>query len=133
MLKLKKGDLLIIAAVLLAAAVLLGLKHLPVADGGKTLRIELEGQLIDEVDFTSDVDRQIAVQLPEGQAIVEISGGKVRVVPMPKDLCPLGICSSVGWVEQSGDAIVCLPNRMVLTVVGGPSNELWDSLDGVTR
>jgi hypothetical protein len=133
MLKLKKGDLLIIAAVLLAAAVLLGLKYLPAVDGEKTLRIELEGRLIDEVNFTSDVDRQITVQLPEGQAIVEISGGKVRVVPMPKGLCPLGICSSVGWVEQSGDAIVCLPNRMVLTVVGGPSNELWDSLDGVTR
>lgn len=52
------------------------------------------------------------------------------MLPISKELCPQGICSHVGWIEHPGDAIVCLPNRLVLTIVGGDAAEM---LDGVTR
>jgi hypothetical protein len=131
--KLRRGDIIIVAVVLLVSALLYGFKLLPSAGGERMLRIELDGKVIEEVPFNDESDDEITVHFPAGQATVEIVAGRVRVLPMPRDVCPLGICSSVGWVEQSGDAIVCLPNRLVLTVVGGPKNDLWDSLDGVTK
>ncbi|MBS4031915.1 MAG: NusG domain II-containing protein [Clostridiales bacterium] len=131
--KWKKGDILVIAAVLFVALFLLGVKALPTVAGSRILRVELGGQLIDEIPFDEEIDQTITVEMPAGHATVEIVAGRVRVLAMPKEICPLGVCSSIGWVEQSGDAIVCLPNRLILTVVGGQSNEVWDSLDGVTK
>lgn len=129
----KKGDLLVVVVVLLAALGLFAIKALPVASGDRLLKVEINGTLHSEIPFNTDSQAQIPVALPGGQAIVEIVEGRVRVLPMEKHLCPLGICSSVGWIKQSGDAIVCLPNRLVMTVVGGEVNAVWDSVDGVTK
>jgi len=129
----RKGDLLVVAAILVFAVLLLGLKSLPAASGGQLLRVELNKRVVREIPFDENSNETIVIELPAGEATVEIVAGRVRILAMPKEICPLGICSSVGWVEQSGDAIVCLPNRLVLTVVGGMVNEVWESLDGVTK
>lgn len=133
MMRLKKGDLIIIAFVLLAAAVLLADRHLPAAAGGRLLRIELDGRVVNEISFATTTSERVVVQMPAGKATVEIAEGRVSILEMPRDICPLGLCSAVGWVEQSGDSIVCLPNRLVLTVLGGPADEFRQSLDAVTQ
>lgn len=129
----KKGDLVVVAVILVVVFTLVGMQALPASTGGRFLRVELDGEMIDEIPFDETSDERITVDFPAGSAEVEIVAGRVRVLEMPKDVCPLGICSSVGWVERTGDAVVCLPNRLVLTVVGGDGNEVWDSLDGVTK
>jgi len=131
--KLKKGDLIVIAVVLLAMAALVADRVLPAAAGESLLRIELDGQLVDEIPFDAMTRERLVVQMPAGEATVEIAEGRVRILEMPRAICPLGLCSSVGWVERSGDTIVCLPNRLVLTVFGGPTDEFMDSLDAVTE
>jgi hypothetical protein len=131
--RIKKGDLTVIALTLAFAALLYGLKYLPAAAGERLLRVELNGRRVAEYSFNEQTSTEIAVEMPDGQATVAIEGGRVRVLPMPRHICPRGLCSSVGWVEQHGDAIVCLPNRLVLTITGGPVNELIDSLDGITK
>jgi hypothetical protein len=133
MLRLKKGDLLIVAFVLLAVAALLADRYLPAVAGGRLLRIELEGRLVNEISFDAATRERLVVQMPAGEATVEIAEGRVRILEMPRDICPLGLCSAVGWVEQSGESIVCLPNRLVLTVLGGPADEFRQSLDAVTQ
>lgn len=131
--KWKKGDLLVVFGVLLVALGLMAVRALPASTGDRLLRVELDGVLLEEIPFNEADVEKFPIEFPSGTATVEIAGGRVRVLPMPKETCPLGICSSIGWVEQAGDAIVCLPNRLVLTVVGGEVNEVWDSVDGVTR
>ncbi len=129
----KKGDLLLVVGVLLVALGLMAVRALPASSGNRFLRVELDGVLLEEIPFNEADVEKLPIEFPAGTATVEIAGGRVRVLPMPKETCPLGICSSIGWVEQAGDAIVCLPNRLVLTVVGGEVNDVWDSVDGVTR
>jgi hypothetical protein len=131
--RIKKGDLLVIAFVLLTVAALMADRYLPVVAGGRLLRIELDGQLVNEISFDADTRKNVVVQMPAGEATVEITEGRVRIREMPRAICPLGLCSSVGWVERSGDTIVCLPNRLVLTVFGGPADELRQSLDAITE
>lgn len=129
----RKGDFIVILLVLIPALGLLGLRALPVSSGNRVLRVELNGVLLQEIPIYDHSQDQVVIQLPAGEAVVEILDGRVRVLPMPKEICPLGLCSSIGWVNRSGDAIVCLPNRLVLTMVGGQVDEVWESLDGVTK
>jgi len=58
------------------------------------------------------------VPLPRGEAVVEISGGRVRMLPMPRDICPQGICSETGWISSPPQVIVCLPNLLTVHLIG---------------
>lgn len=54
---------------------------------------------------------------PNAEAILEIAGGKIRVMPMPLELCPKQICCHVlGSVNQPGRTIVCMPNAMIIRI-----------------
>lgn len=57
--------------------------------------------------------------------LVVISGGEVR---MESADCPGGDCLAHAPIRRAGESIVCLPNRVVVTVEGGKS----DGPDAVT-
>jgi hypothetical protein len=94
-----------------------------------TLRIEIEGRLVAEYTFqATDPPRTIVVQAPRGPIGLELREGRVRVLPLPADICPLGICWNSGWTSHPAKAIVCLPNRMVVRILRVPGG-----VDGITR
>ena len=61
---------------------------------------------------------------------MEINEDEVRMLPLSKELCPQGICSHVGWIEFPGEVIVCLPNRLVLTVLAEQRKIFWTEVTG---
>ncbi len=98
------------------------------ADAG-TLRVEVDGRTVKEVTFrSSDPTRLIVVDAPRGQITVELTGGRARILPLPADVCPLGVCWHSGWTSHPAKAIVCLPNRLVLRIFRASGK-----VDGVTR
>ena len=62
-----------------------------------------------------------------GYNIVVISGGTVRV---SEASCPDQVCVREGATDQTNDPIACLPNKLVVQVVGG--GEQNNQLDGVS-
>jgi hypothetical protein len=126
----KKGDLLVVSVVLLFALALLVVRALPAAAGDKVLYIERNGEIIEKIPLSDSLSERITIDISGGEANIEIEDGRVRMLPLSKKLCPQGICSHVGWVERPGEAIVCLPNRLVLTIAGGEQEEI---LDGVAH
>lgn len=62
-----------------------------------------------------------------GYNIVVISGGTVRV---SEASCPDQVCVRKGATDQTNDPIACLPNKLVVQVVGG--GEQNNQLDGVS-
>lgn len=66
----------------------------------------------------------------EHRAVIEVEGGRVRMLPLGSDLCPRGICSHTGWIKHSYESIVCLPNR-IMVVFSGTSPDHED-IDGIT-
>lgn len=50
---------------------------------------------------------------------IEIRGG-VRVAETD---CPLKLCQQMGWQSLPGRTIVCVPNRVVITIVSGNEPE----------
>ncbi len=75
--------------------------------------------------FALDTDRTFQVPGPFGITVVEIKDRKVRV---KEAHCPNRLCEKQGWVARG--AIVCLPNRIVISV-GGKAN-MPNGVDAVT-
>lgn len=70
------------------------------------------------------------IPLKNGEARIEIDRGRVRILPMPKKLCPRRICSSIGWIKRSGEAAICVPNRLIVEIRG---QDKINTIDSVTR
>ena len=106
-----------------------------VAPAGKTLTAVVDVAGKEAGHFSLDPglpQRTIPVTIEGGTAFFEISGGKIRLLPMPDRLCSRHICSRKGWIGKPWQMIVCLPNRVVVRVLGG-NRSSKDGVDLITR
>ncbi len=51
-----------------------------------------------------------------GSNVLEVKDGRARLIEAN---CPNHLCIRQGWVSRRGQSIVCLPNRLTVTVMGG--------------
>ena len=58
-----------------------------------------------------DNDRKIS--LLEGQMLIEIKGGKLRV---KESRCPRQVCVNIGWIQHSGETIICVPFKTLIEI-----------------
>lgn len=99
-------------------------------EGNKVL-IEVEGRPVYVLSI--EKDRTVSVEGPEGKTIIEIKDHKVRIT---ESACPNKLCIKQGWIKHG--AIVCLPNRVVVTVgnhKGGSQRGIespFDAVDAIT-
>ena len=63
-----------------------------------------------------DVDRRVDVDGAIGRSVIEIRERRVRVLESPG---PRQLCVRAGWLEQTGDSAICLPNEVVVTIDAG--------------
>jgi hypothetical protein len=68
----------------------------------------------------------LSVSGPLGTTVVEVDGGAARILESP---CPHGLCMRMGSARAPGQTLVCVPNRVVVTVAGGGPAPV----DAVTR
>lgn len=118
------GDKFLIGTLLVCA--LLSLFVLP---GGRPRGafavVESADGSIRRLDLSTD--QKVPVPGPLGETVVEVRDGRIRVRSSP---CPHKICVQMGFRDRDGDVIACVPNRVVVHVVG---MERGDRVDGVTR
>ena len=64
-----------------------------------------------------DLQRPHRLRVPGavGESLVEIDQGRVRFVDGP---CRQHLCVRQGWIGRPGAVAVCLPNRVVVQVLG---------------
>ncbi len=85
------------------------------------------------MEFSIDESTEKVLTFPFGPAkehlaTLEISAGKVRMLPISRELCPRGICAHTGWITRDYQSIVCIPNRIVISFRAQKDNDI----DGVT-
>lgn len=89
------------------------------------VKIEAAGRLLYTLPLS--LDKTVEVEGPAGKTVVEIRDSKVRIKESP---CANKICLHQGWIRNG--AIICLPNRVIVSVSGQPrkqGNEL-DAISG---
>ncbi|GEM_PF-4910390 len=120
-LKLIRGDLTVILTVAALALVLLLVQaRLPsLPDNEEMVTIKVGREVVREIPLHGRAaPRRVEVDLPgEVQAVIEIAGGAVRVLPMSEEDCPRAIChEDMSPIGSAGERIVCLPNQMIVSI-----------------
>lgn len=112
-LRLRRADTVLAAAVLGAAALsAVLLWRLPPA--GRTVTVQQNGQTVAVLPLATDTD-YIVTGADGASNTVRIRGGRVSVCAAS---CPDGLCVRHRAVSRAGESIICLPNRVVVTVDG---------------
>lgn len=108
-----RNDLILIACFLLAAAV--GIIYLTFfRPAGNTVTVTVDGEIYGTYSLSEDITENIYTGENNGNYNrLVISGGEAY---MEKASCPDGICVAHAPVYRDGESIVCLPNRVVITV-----------------
>lgn len=105
-----KRNIILIAAALAASAVLFAVFY-----GGRTAGVSFEITVNGKLYGTYALDRDATVDV-DGHCTVEVKNGAVSVVSSD---CPGKDCVHHKPVNMSGDRIICLPNGIVIRVLGG--------------
>lgn len=95
------------------------------APAGSRVVVCVDGAVRTTADLARDTVFSARGRL--GDTVIEVRGGKARILESP---CPRKICRHQGAVSSFGGALVCIPNRVTVTVeVRGTAER---GVDGVT-
>lgn len=85
-------------------------------------RIYQAGVLIESLDLAAVAEPyEIVVSNDSGLNVIEIERGRIRV---SKADCRDGICVRQGWISSGVTPVVCLPNRLVISLEGSSGQDL---------
>ncbi len=110
----KRGDKILIIIILAIIGISL-FQILKPDKVNKILIIRSDGKVIKQINLNTSKDTEFVVKSREGHLTVEIKNGKVRVI---NSTCKDKLCIKEGWISRSGESIVCLPNRISISITG---------------
>lgn len=103
----KIGDLIVLAVFIIAAALAIYFMTKPT---GSEVYIYKDGKLFEAVSLSTEKTVKI-----DEHITVKISGGAAYVL---KSDCKGQDCVKAGKISKVGEMIVCLPNKVVMKIVG---------------
>lgn len=110
-----KKDLLFITAILLAAGLAFLFFRPQPSESLSRAEISVDGKTVMELDLSED--QVLTVDgASGGYNRIQVRDGAVSVLEAS---CPDKVCVHTGTVRYPGETIVCLPNRMIITVIQG--------------
>ncbi len=112
-----RNDIIFIVALLLIAAVG-GLYLFVFRDGGNTVKVTVDGKTYGVYSLNENITEDIYTGKDNLNRLI-IRDGKAY---METATCPDGICVSHKPIFRDGESIVCLPNRVVVTVTTTDAN-----------
>lgn len=112
----RRRSWILLGCVLLTAGVLFGVFQLlkPTKPGAR-IEVLVQGERFGIFDLSED--REIPIL---DYCVLSVRDGSVSVC---KSGCPRQTCVHHRPVSADGETIVCLPNRVVIRVIGGPEPE----------
>ena len=115
-----RNDLIFIAAILAVVAMVAAALFF-LRGEGSTVQVEVDGTVIGT--YPLSVDREVEIITGENGEelnLLVIKDGKATVTAAT---CPDGICAAHRPISREGESIICLPHKVVVTVIGGSGEE----------
>lgn len=114
-----KRDLFFIVAALTVALLIWGIFCLMNQNGGDTVVVFRDGQILERYSLAQD--NIYIIPYGEEYNLLMISGGEAFVSDAD---CPDGLCMKQRAVSRDGESIICLPHKLVIQVVAKEEGDL---------
>ena len=109
----KKRDLLIAAVLLAFALAVMALNFLSAGEPGKSFTVTLDGREV--LRATLSRDGEYPIRQPDGAVnVITVENGQVYV---REANCRDGLCMRQGRTKTAAKTLVCLPHKLVVTVI----------------
>lgn len=115
----KRRDVELIVSVLAAALILFGLRALLFSGEGAYVQVQVDGEETARYPLAEDVSVEITGHGGFRNVLV-ISHG---IADMTEADCPDKLCVEQAAISKNGQSIICLPHKLVVSVVGGAQSE----------
>lgn len=112
----KRNDWILIAAVLAMSVIFLGVHFFRPQQKNGMAVVTIDGE-----EFGSwPLSENHTVEIGDGNRLV-IKDGKADMVWAD---CPDKLCVNQRAISRGGESIICLPNKVVISIVGGEEQEV---------
>ena len=112
----KKRDFILIGSILAVILIAFGIITLTKDDGAYVV-VRVGGEEVAKYSLSENGE----YELNGGTNILRIEDGKAYLVSAT---CPDHLCVNQGKIDQSGETITCLPNRLTVTVYSSDEGEV---------
>ena len=121
------ADALSTALLVAAAAVALLFFLQPEESNFLTASVVLEGETIAEYEL-STLTGPVTLVVDEAPypLTIQAEPGRIRIA---ESACPSQDCVHTGWISRAGQQIICLPDKLVISLSGSGSQE-FDAISG---
>ncbi len=116
----KKADFILIAILLTLTLSITFLFHINRNKENMIAKVYNNGELV--YTFT-DLNKEeiFTTKGVNGDVVIETKDGKVRI---KEETSPLNICSKQGWTDSTSKPLICLPNKVVVEIVGKDKDDI---------
>lgn len=109
----KKADFILIAVVAVVVCLLVFFLYFVNSASGAYVQVEVDGKVTQTLPL--DTDTQVEIKTDDGGTnTLVIEDGYAK---MTQANCPDGICVSHMKINKNGESIICLPHKVIVTVV----------------
>lgn len=120
----KKADFILIAVVAVVVAVLVFFLYGVNNNSGDYVQVEVDGEVVETLPLDTDTVYEIETENGgTNTLVIQDSSAK-----MTEANCPDGICMNHSKISRSGESIICLPHKVVITVVSGSGENEIDAV-----
>ena len=123
----KKLEKIILIVIVLLSLLAIGIPMLLKEPNPQTsnIVISVDNNVVRKIPMNnSNVSERYDFNFNNHIGYIEAKNGRVRMLEMSKELCPNSICSDTGWIDKTYQSIVCLPNKIIITIEGGKKSEI---------
>lgn len=116
-------DIIIISSILLISLIFMIIINNNQNGRGKTFTVTVNGEITESYDI--NIDQVIRIKGYDGYNVISVTNGEISVTDAD---CRDGSCIISGPISRVGQSIVCLPNRLVISVDGDNIDKEYDSI-----
>ena len=105
-----KNDLILIICILIISLILILVTNINNIKGN-TASVYYDNKLIEEIDL--NIDKEYDVEGLNGNVHIVVKDKKIKV---ENENSPLHLCSKQGFIQNTSDTIICLPNKIIIKI-----------------
>ena len=109
----RRYDLILIAVCLFVSLALWAVIALAKKPGTEVV-VTVDGE--EYATYSLSEDREVVIETKKGRNVLTIKDGYADITDAT---CPDGLCERQRKINKSGETLVCLPNQVTVTVIGG--------------